>query len=225
MKETFETLHQTSLLDLPNAISSPGSESGAMRSGLPGGPTTDRCGRDPAHASLSPRQAREKGLLTSGTSGLTGSGSFASARLSTSLANRLRERTDVLGSTLWRLTWKRQALPSGRSIFRLAASARPISDPDYSGWPTPAAFDGKGFVKKDLTDKTSKKGKSGGRANLREYVTLAIRGQMPFGSIASTGNEDQPNPEFFRWAMGLPRGWSKSAPTATRLSRRSRQSS
>jgi len=39
---------------------------------------------------------------------------------------------------------------------------------ESSSLPTPQAFDAKDFKKKDLTDKTTKNGKRGGRSNLRE---------------------------------------------------------
>ncbi len=46
---------------------------------------------------------------------------------------------DCDGSILFRLTWKRQATPSGRQICRLRASARRTSDSGCSSWPTPGA--------------------------------------------------------------------------------------
>ena len=133
--------HQLSLWDTTSATSSPGSEAGATRCGLPVGPTISPSGPDHARASLSARQASEKGLLTSGTSGRTGTISSASADLQSSLASRLRQRTASVGSTLYALTWKDRATPSGRLICALRASARRTSDSGsgLSGWPTPAA--------------------------------------------------------------------------------------
>ena len=71
--------------------------------------------------------------------------------LSTTLGERLRQRTDGLGSTLYKLTWKTRTTPSGRSISALRASARPTSDRgsggsdgEASARPTPAARDWKG---------------------------------------------------------------------------------
>lgn len=58
------------------------------------------------------------------TYGPHGSGSSASHILSQSLANRLRVKTDLLGSTLFRLTWKERVTPSGRRIPALRASGR-----------------------------------------------------------------------------------------------------
>lgn len=79
--------------------------------------------------------------MTSGTYGLTSTGSSASAALQSSLASRLRARTASLGSTLYKLTWKERATPQGRSISALRASGRPTSASAFggseSGWPTP----------------------------------------------------------------------------------------
>ena len=141
MKRTSETWTQLDWVDTLNATSSQGSAAGATRCGLPVGPTTAPSGRDLALASLSARQAEERGLLTSGTSGRTGTISSASADLQSSLESRLRARTASGGSTLYALTWKDRATPSGRLICALRASVRRISDKDSGllGWPTPAA--------------------------------------------------------------------------------------
>ena len=124
-----------------SATSSPALAFGRMLSALRGGLTTGKCGPAPAPASLSARQAKEMGLLTSGTYGQRSSISSESAALASSLASRLRAKTDLLGSTLWRLTWKERATPSGRSIPALRASVRRISDSECTGWPTPIVND------------------------------------------------------------------------------------
>lgn len=95
---------QLSFWDTDNATSSPGSASGPTPSDPQGGPMIVRFGPDHARASLSARQAKEKGLLTSGICGPRSSTSSNSADLSRSLANRLQERTALAGSTLYRLT-------------------------------------------------------------------------------------------------------------------------
>jgi hypothetical protein len=133
--------YQATSPDLFSAISSPGSASGALPSDKPDGPTIVPSGPAPAHASLSARQAKALGLMTSGTCGPLSTGSSNSAVLQSSLASRLHPRTASLGSTLYRLTWKRRAMPSGRSIPALRASARRISDSGSTGWPTPNVAD------------------------------------------------------------------------------------
>src|SRR3990167_9158140 len=75
----------------------------------------------------------------SDTCGPTGSSLSESADLSRSLANRLRPRTDLLGSTLFNLIWKTRATPAGRLIYALRASGRRTSDSDCGSWPTPCS--------------------------------------------------------------------------------------
>lgn len=134
---------QATLWDTPSATSLPGLESGPLPSVELDGRMIDPYGQDPVLASLSPRQAKEKGLLTSGTYGQRGSTSSSTERVQAyrSLANRLRAMTDSLGSTLYELTWKVRDTPSGRSISALRASAPRTSDNDssLSPWPTPDA--------------------------------------------------------------------------------------
>ncbi|KAF1019666.1 MAG: hypothetical protein GAK30_02982 [Paracidovorax wautersii] len=125
--------------DSLSAISSPESESGAWPCGVPAGPTTDLFGPVPARANLSPRQAKELGLMTSGTFGRTSTGSSKSAALQSSLESRLRVETQTLGSTLYKMTWKVWNTGSQRSRFRLRASVLRTSATGSTGWPTPTA--------------------------------------------------------------------------------------
>lgn len=125
--------------DSSSAISSQALESGAWPCGAPAGPTTDLFGLVPARANLSPRQARELGLMTSGTFGRTSTGSSKSAALQSSLESRLRAATQILGSTLYKMTWKAWNTGSQRSRFRLRASVPRTSATGSTGWPTPTA--------------------------------------------------------------------------------------
>lgn len=124
-----------------NAISSPASASGPTPFGLPDGATTDLFGLAPVRANLSARQAKELGLMTSGTCGQPSTTSSKSASLQQSLENKLQAKTLTLGSTLYTLTWKPWVTPSGRSRSRLRASVRRTSETDFTGWATPAARD------------------------------------------------------------------------------------
>lgn len=135
--------HQMNLPDLPNVISLPELESGHTPLDKPDGLTTDQSGQAPALANLSARLAKEAGLLTSGTYGQRSTISSLSADLASSLASRLRAKTDLLGSTLYKLTWKVRATPLGRSIPALRASVRRTSDSDSTGWVTPLGRDWK----------------------------------------------------------------------------------
>jgi hypothetical protein len=132
---------QLSLLDLLSATSSPALASGLTPSAAPDGPMIVLYGQDHALANLSARQAKEQGLMMSGTCGPLSTTSSASADLTLSLVSKLQAKTALVGSTLYTLTWKQRATPAGRSISALRASARRISDSGSGGlgWPTPMA--------------------------------------------------------------------------------------
>ena len=91
---------QMNFKNLLNVISSPELGSGVTHSDQPDGKMTDRSGQDLVRANLSATQVAEKGLLTSGTSGLTGSTSSNSVDLQRSLENKLRQKTDLVGNPL-----------------------------------------------------------------------------------------------------------------------------
>lgn len=122
-----------------SAISSLESECGPLHYDALAGLTIDQYGQALAPANLSPRQAKEMGLLTSGISGLRSPGSFSSATLESSLVSKLQARTQSLGSTLYKLTWKPWIMPSGLSRSRLRASVPRISGTGRTGWRTPTA--------------------------------------------------------------------------------------
>lgn len=142
----------------PNAISSPGSACGHTPCAMPDGLTISQPGQALVRASLSARQAKAAGLMTSGICGQLLPGSLASADLSTFLASRLQAAMQMLGSTLYKLTWKQWTTPSGLSRFRLRASVRRTSATGRTGWPTPTANDYKGsgptVIRKDGKDRT-----------------------------------------------------------------------
>lgn len=125
----------------PSATSLPASVSGAMHFAAPAGLMTDLFGLVPARANLSARQAKELGLMTSGTFGRRSSASSSSAALQRSLESRLRAVTQTLGSTLFKMTWKAWDTGSGRSRFRLRASVLRTSVTGSTGWPTPTSTD------------------------------------------------------------------------------------
>ena len=124
-----------------SAISSPASVAGLSPFAAPVGQIIDLFGPVPVRANLTPRQALDLGLMTLATSGPTSVGSSASAALEKSLVSRLQARTQSLGSTLYKLTWKEWRMPSGLSRSRLRASVRRTSETEPTGWPTPTAMD------------------------------------------------------------------------------------
>ena len=127
-----------------NVISSPASASGPTPCVLPDGPMTVPSGQAPAL--VNPSAPPEKALdsPTSGISGLIFTVSSASADLQLSLANRLRAKTALSGSTLYKLTWTERVTPARRSISARRASALRTSDSASTGWPTPDAHSGSG---------------------------------------------------------------------------------
>lgn len=143
MSAVLKMSNQMSFWDTRNATSLPESASGHWLCVAPDGLIIDLSGQEVAPASLSPRQARKLGLMTSGTYGLRSNGSLSSANLQSSLESRLQARLSILGSTLYTLTWKPWVTPSGPSRSRLRASVRRISETDCSGWVTPATRDWK----------------------------------------------------------------------------------
>lgn len=127
------------LKDSLSAISSPESVDGRSHCVGQVGQIVARHGQHHAHASLSARQAKRAGLLTSGTYGPPHIGLLVNAVLSWSLASNLEVLTRTTGSTLYKLTWKGWAMPSGRLRFRLRVSARRTGAIVLTGWPTPTA--------------------------------------------------------------------------------------
>lgn len=135
-------LHRTTLASLPNVIFLRESESGRELCALPDGLIVDGFGQVVARASLSARQAKALGLMTSGTCGQASTSSSSSASLQSYLESRLQARLSNLGSTLYKLTWKKWVTPSGVCRFRLRASVPRTSETEHTGRPTPMHTDG-----------------------------------------------------------------------------------
>ena len=133
--------------DTTNATSLPASAAGPSPCDSPDGPTTDLCGQEVAHASPSAGRGKAKDSTTSATYGPPGLTSSASASLQSSLVSRLMQRFGTAGSTLFRLTWKESATPSGRPVCLLRASGHRTSDSGFGSWPTARSADGEKNVR------------------------------------------------------------------------------
>jgi len=138
MTDQFQMSDLPTWLVTPNATSSRVSEDGPWPSDSQDGLTTDECGPAAAHVNLSASQAKERGLLTSGTYGRIGSILYGHCDLTPSLVSRLKQRLTTGGSTLFRMTWKEKVTPSRQSVSLLRASGLRISGSDSGSWPTPA---------------------------------------------------------------------------------------
>ncbi len=130
-------------LSSPSATSLLESESGRLHFAKLVGEMISEFGLAAVRASLSPRQAKALGLMTSGICGPHGTTSSASVALQSSLANKLQARMPLSGGILFKLTWKQRVTPQGRVICALRASVPRTSDSDCGGWPTTGAGDEK----------------------------------------------------------------------------------
>lgn len=163
--------HLTTFEDSRSATSSPVSASGLIPCASPDGLTISPSGQAPVRASLSARQAKEMGLMTSGTYGQHSSGSSKSADLSMSLANRLQQVTQTHGSTLYKQTWKEWTTPSGLCRFRQRASVRRTSGNELTGWPTPVASNTVNCYQD--WEKVMARKAAGRQPNLQDFAVLA----------------------------------------------------
>lgn len=207
-------LDQATSPDTRNAISSPELAFGRTPYAPPDGPTLALFGRALAPANLSARQAREMGLLTSGTCGPHGSTSSASASLTLSLGSKLSEGYPKAGSTLFTMTWRRADTPSGRLVFRLVASGRNTAATGFGSWPTPTKTQAGGTPEQFM----ERKRKSFGAKNPK-ITDLALAVRHFYGGLMGFSGKYL-NPAFPCWLMGLPMSWHKMAPTVTQFTRK-----
>lgn len=147
------------------------SEVGPVLCASQDGRTTAQYGPQAAHANLSARQAKENNLMMSGTYGPPFIGLQASNALSLYLANSLQAKMQKSGSTLYKLTWKVWAMPSGRRRFRLRASVRRIYGSVLTGWPTPTASNTKNAYQD--AEKVIARKLAGRQSNLQDFACLA----------------------------------------------------
>ncbi len=127
--------------DTRNVTGSPVSAAGPTLFNLQAGRSTGKSGPAVAPVNRSRRPENAKEPTTPATSGRSSTDSSPSESLQQCLESRLRARLGVTGSPEYVLRWKHWDMNSGVPICALRASARRISDKDYSGWPTPQVGD------------------------------------------------------------------------------------
>lgn len=151
---------------------------------LPTGRKINPSGPEVAPVNHSPQRENDKDLTTNDTSGQRGLILSENADLSVLLANKLRAKTDLLGSTLFDLTWKERVTPSGVSIPALRGSVRRTCANDCIGWPTPQVFDSssggtpkplryKGNAPSETGNKRNPKMIGSYRGDLKDYAAMA----------------------------------------------------
>lgn len=204
---------RATLMDTRNATSLLALECGPMHFGVQDGQTTEQFGLVPAHANLSPRQARELGLMTSGTFGRTSTTSSASAALQQSLESKLRAKMQGLGSTLYKLTWRPWVTPSGRSRSRLRASVLRTSETGFTGVPTPGSTIVDAKPRPPVTGNRKPTDPQIGLADVAVWLIGPV--QISSGSHAKTEGRARLNPAYARWLMNIPAEWDACAPTVT----------
>lgn len=216
---------QATLKATPSATSSPASGCGVTHCAELGGQMIDPFGPAPALVNLSAAQARAEGLLTSGTCGRHSTGLYHSAHLASSLVSRLQAVTALLGSTLYKLTWKLRDTPAGSSICLLRASVLRTSGNgsglQRSGWVTPSTRDWKDTPGMSLTATNpdgSKRTRVDQLPRQAAYCTgrrLTVTGRMLTGLKTVPASGALLNPALSRWLQGLPTEWDDCAPMET----------
>lgn len=161
--------------------------------------------------------------------------------LSRRLAAKMQEMMPDPGSTLYKLTWSEQVMPSGRIVPTCRASAARTSDSDFTGWPTPTSRDHKdgspcpnvpinGLLGRTVWlsgwmtprargDAGGSRWETGDLRNLEDQcralpgpIRYTVHGEMLIGSSAAMPAGGQLNPALPRWFQAFPAEWERSAP-------------
>ncbi len=138
-----------------------------------------------SHASRSASPGRDEARQMTVTSGRKCLELCGSSGPLGSLERMLLE-SSVWNSNIAVLTWKVKGIPSGRSLFQLAASVPCTEENGFSLWPTPTARD---YRAPGLPEKRQ------ARMEERAQPLPEVIGGML-------------NPQWVEWLMGFPIGWT-----------------
>ena len=196
-----------------SAISSPVSEAGAPACELQDGPMIDLFGQALCHASptasLQSLMAERKASAITGISGRFSSPSPASCALQGSMASRLQQLLSGDGGTAQPWTLRAKDTPLRRAYCEVTPVAQTTKGSGSTGWPTPAARDGKDISRSNafLSQR------------LRHSPSMATR-------LLGRGESWQAITLIYCLAMGYPSQWNDARPkdTVTPSSRKSRPS-
>lgn len=196
MNDQLQMFREATLLDSPNATSSPASVLGPTLSGKPDGKTHGQSGPEAAPAPVSALQAKGEGLQTLVTSGLNGYASSESAALESSLVSRLMERLDTDGSTLFQEIWKRKATPLRRRYWAHTARGLRTSGSDCTSVPTPCANQANGEPEAFL-DRKRKAVENGSQMGifLSDLNMVSKLASVPTPQARLNGGGDYTDPE------------------------------
>ncbi len=132
---------------MSNVISSPESADGVSLSNWPDGQLIKKSGQGRAHVSPTRsgalRMAERRATAIAAISGRNSLASSKTVSLQLSLESRLQARYRGDGGTGQQVTLKPVATPLGRQFCALIHSGQDTNGKDSTGWPTPAARDGK----------------------------------------------------------------------------------
>ncbi len=213
MSEASRKCRPTTCVVSPNVISLLELEGGALPCSLQDGQVSDLCGREAVLASHSPQQEKVLEQQTSGISGPCSLNSSASADLSMSLGNRLRQRLGMGGLMEYQQTWKQKVTPAGRPYWAHTALAHRTSGRDFIGLPTISAREGRDWSRARILSSLDN-----GTGVAKRICRLWLATHSPEMIVGL-------NPCFGAWMMGYPQGWSDATVTAMQSFRKSRRSS
>ncbi len=134
-------LNQKTSQDSHNVTSSLVSVVGHTHCALQESPMISRAGQEAHRASHSASPVNNSDSLMKDTSRQPLCASLTSANLQSSLANKLRQRLESTGSTIYSMSWKDKVTPAGRQYCQRVASVPRTKEIDYSlgqsWWYTP----------------------------------------------------------------------------------------